>query len=476
MIILPTEKSFDWQHTPVVLISLVILNIFIFFFYQGGDGKKWERAYFQYEEAQLLSVEWPLYRDYLSEQGNAEYLVQLQASMDNGMASEVSQSLLQDIGFNLYLNEKYHELMPDHVYIQWSSARRVVDSALGSISFIRFGLIPSQINAIDIFTHQFLHGDAMHLFGNLFFLLVCGFAVEAAVGHLRFLVFYLITGVVAGLSHALMDLTSQASLVGASGAISGVMAMYLGVFRLRKIQFFYWFFIFVGYFRAPALLILPIYIGKEVFDYINSDGSNIAYLAHAGGFVTGGLLITVSLLINPQTMDEEYLDTDQASNEYQEKLDKVFKAIENYQFTSALKHLVTMIQEYGLNFHLAMLRYNLGKIHKPQEFTHWVNDVFMLKTRCLNELEKINNVWKDNQAIAKKLDDKHAFELGLRFANTRQFTSAEFIFKSLLDKSAQHLQLTTLALKLAEAAKQLQQTEKRKEYLQFSRARGGMHK
>ena len=124
----------------------------------------------------------------------------------------------------------------------------------------------------------------------MFFLVICGFAVEAAIGHLRFLLFYLFSGVVAGVSHAAMDLDSSSVLIGASGSVSAVMAMYLGVFRFKKIEFFYWFFIFVGYFRAPALLILPFYIGKELVQFYTEAGSNVAFMAHAGGFVAGLVL------------------------------------------------------------------------------------------------------------------------------------------------------------------------------------------
>lgn len=475
MVILPTEKSFDWQHTPVVLISLVILNILVYFFYQSGDNAKLENAYSLYEEANLFAIEWPIYQEYLRAQGDDEKVSEYQIYVDNDHRPDVAYALLTDFEFNHYLNDNYRDVIPDADYSEWSATRPSINRIIESISFYHFGLIPNQMSAIDLVMYQFLHGDIMHLLGNMFFLLVCGFAVEAAIGHLRFLAFYLIAGVVGGLSHALVDLQSSGPLIGASGAISGVMAMYLGVFRLKKIEFFYWFFVFVGYFRAPALLILPIYIGKEIFYFISSNGDSVAYMAHVGGFVAGGLLITASLLITPQTINEEYIESDQSNNEYQEKLAKVYKAIESFQFTAALKNLNEIIQEYGLNFQLAAIRYNLAKIHKPVEYSQWVSDILSTKSREPRELAKMQQVWQENKDIAQTLDDEKNLELGLRFSNKEQFSTAESIFKTLHNKQPHHPQLSLLAHKLSEVAKQLNEPQKRDEYLQFAKSAHGAH-
>src|SRR5690606_22718779 len=237
------------------------------------------------------------------------------------------------------------------------------------------GLIPAEMEPLSFISYQFLHGDIMHLLGNMFFLVVCGFAVEAAIGHLRFLLFYLITGIAGGLLHALLNPESSTTLVGASGAVSGVMAMYLGVFRLRKIEFFYWFFIFVGYFRAPALLILPVYVGKELVDYFSDGDSNVAFMAHVGGFVAGAALIAATLLLRPRLVDTEYVEQDQERDPFQEGLARVYGYIENFQFQPALKAVQLMIEEYGPRFELALLRCNLLKIERGEAFKSALLDV-----------------------------------------------------------------------------------------------------
>jgi hypothetical protein len=215
---------------------------------------------------------------------------------------------------------------------------------------------------------------------------------------------------------------------------------------------------------------LPIYIGKELYDFMSNDGSNVAYMAHAGGFVAGALLIAVSLHFNPQTVNEEYVEKDQTNNEYQEKLDKVYNALENFQFSAALKAVNAVIQEYGLNVQLAALRYNLAKIHQPDGYAQWVQDLLVQKTRDRNELSKMQRAWQENPDIAQQLDDDKAFDLAFRFSNKEQFSTAELIFKSLREKKPQDPQLSLLAQKLAEVAHNLHEPKKHKTYMQFAKA------
>ena len=182
----------------------------------------------------------------------------------------------------------------------------------------------------------------------------------------------------------------------------------------------------------------------------------------------------VNRAINPNTINEEYIETDQTSNAYQEKLAKVYKAIENFQFNNALKVLEEMIQEYGLDFQLAAIRYNLGKIHKPETFSQWVKELLSIKSRETRELAKLQAVWQENPDIAKELDDDRNIDLGLRFSNKEQFSTAEIIFKLLYDKTPRHPQLSLFAHKLSEVAKQLNEPKKQTAYLQFAKATHGM--
>lgn len=272
----------------------------------------------------------------------------------------------------------------------------------------------------------------MHLLGNLFFLTLCGFAVEAAIGHLRFLAFYLLSGIGGGLLFAVMDLSNTTPLVGASGAISGVMAMYLMVFRLKKIEFFYWFFIFVGYFRAPALVILPFYIGKEVLFYYTETDSNVAFMAHAGGFIVGSILIAATLWLKPQTINEEYIEEDQTIDPKQEQLAKIYQLIESYQFSQAAKVLQQHIQQFGKRFDLQLLQYHLLRIHKDDGFDNSIIEV--LKSKPVDEQDRawLATIWQQALDNGSRIDTDTAVKLAINLSTAEHISTASNICKNCL--------------------------------------------
>lgn len=139
-----------------------------------------------------------------------------------------------------------------------------------------------------LFSYMFLHADGMHLIGNMLFLWVFGDNVEDALGHLKFLVFYLACGVLAGLVHAVIRPESQDALIGASGAISGVISAYLmlhprvgvWVLALKFIPL-----------RITAALALGLWIVLQfVMAYLPQEGAT-AWFAHIGGLAAGALLV-----------------------------------------------------------------------------------------------------------------------------------------------------------------------------------------
>jgi len=132
----------------------------------------------------------------------------------------------------------------------------------------------------------------MHLAGNMLFLWIFGDNLEDAFGHIGFLAFYLITGVAADLAHILPDPNSQVPLVGASGAIAGVMGGYLLLFPKAKVDVLLIFVVFFRLFTLSAWIVLLVWLGIQIFSGFGSStiGGGVAYWAHVGGFVAGVLL------------------------------------------------------------------------------------------------------------------------------------------------------------------------------------------
>jgi membrane associated rhomboid family serine protease len=139
---------------------------------------------------------------------------------------------------------------------------------------------------------MFLHGSVMHIAGNMLFLWVLGDNVEDSLGHKRYVVFYLACGIVAALAHALADTGSRVPMVGASGAISGVIGGYLVLHPRAPIRTLVWLFII----ELPAWLVLGIWAIFQLLSAFGSAGGaggGVAWWAHVGGLVAGLVLIVM---------------------------------------------------------------------------------------------------------------------------------------------------------------------------------------
>lgn len=165
----------------------------------------------------------------------------------------------------------------------------------GAIPAVLFGYagLPPELERLPpwmtLITSMFLHGGLMHLIGNMVFLWVLGDNVEDALGHLRYLVFYVVTGIAAALSHAVIEPASQVPMIGASGAISGVMGAYLVLHPRARIATLVFRFIV----HLPAFVVLGLWIGFQFVSVAMADASQsgVAVWAHIGGFIAGAILI-----------------------------------------------------------------------------------------------------------------------------------------------------------------------------------------
>ena len=138
---------------------------------------------------------------------------------------------------------------------------------------------------------MFMHGSIMHIFGNMLFLWIFGDNLENLLGHLRFALFYIVCGLAAAVAQIVMDTDSIIPMLGASGAISGVLGGYILLFPTRRVRAL----IFNVFTTVPAYVALGLWIGYQlVLGYLTPSGSGgVAYAAHIGGFIAGLLLIKV---------------------------------------------------------------------------------------------------------------------------------------------------------------------------------------
>ncbi|MCG7627340.1 rhomboid family intramembrane serine protease [Epibacterium sp. MM17-32] len=163
-----------------------------------------------------------------------------------------------------------------------------------------FAAVPREIMSgeapLTLLTSMFIHGGVMHLAGNMLFLWIFGDNMEDEMGHLPFLLFYLVSGVGATLAHVVSAPMSPVPLVGASGAIAGVMGGYLLLFPKARVDILIILIVFFRIIPVPAFVMLGLWLGMQFLGGLNADPNlgGVAYWAHAGGFLIG-LALTLPL-------------------------------------------------------------------------------------------------------------------------------------------------------------------------------------
>ena len=170
----------------------------------------------------------------------------------------------------------------------------------------QFGFVPSRFNFFDLYSYRFilysifLHGGLFHIASNLWFLHIFGDNVEDRLGHLRFLIFYILAGAIAVFSQLFFNFGSNIPMIGASGAISGVTGAYFALFRHSKIESLVpTFFGFYDIIELPAWFFLGYWFVIQVFAGVGSIVSydiqqgGVAFFAHIGGFIFGYVVVKV---------------------------------------------------------------------------------------------------------------------------------------------------------------------------------------
>jgi len=162
-----------------------------------------------------------------------------------------------------------------------------------------YGVVPGRLYLPSLITSMFLHGGWMHVLGNMWFLWIFGDNIEDTMGRGKYLLFYLLSGVAAALTHIVLNPSSDLPTVGASGAIAGVMGAYLIKFPHSRILTLVPIFFFFTTFEVPAVLMLAYWFLIQIFSGAGSiartqaSQGGVAWFAHVGGFLAGMLLVKI---------------------------------------------------------------------------------------------------------------------------------------------------------------------------------------
>lgn len=184
----------------------------------------------------------------------------------------------------IFMGDKLRGVFMQNAFVP---ADYTVNLSLRGIRLARFFYAP--------FLSMFLHGGFVHIGGNMLFLWVFGDNVEDRLGHLRYLIFYLLCGLIASFVQFIFNPTSPYPIIGASGAIAGVLGAYLVLFPKARILTLVPIVIIFWAVRLPAFLVLPFWFVVQLFKgaaaVVSSFDGGIAWFAHIGGFVAGGLYL-----------------------------------------------------------------------------------------------------------------------------------------------------------------------------------------
>ena len=179
------------------------------------------------------------------------------------------------------------------LWMQFSLSQRGIESF-----FFTWGAVPARITSgeayITLLTSMFIHGGWMHIIGNMLYLWIFGDNVESAMGHGRYLAFYLLTGVAAAFAQILIDPSSEIPAVGASGAIAGILGAYILFYPSATIKTLIFLGIFITVTNISALIVIGLWIVLQIVSGLAELGAaasgGVAYFAHIGGFIAGLVL------------------------------------------------------------------------------------------------------------------------------------------------------------------------------------------
>lgn len=344
MIVIPFDRRLDWRRPPLITIALVLINVLVFFLFQGQDDRRLDAAVDYYHDTGLGALELPHYRDYLMATDPDALDERFETDSEDGDGLLLWR-MLRDEAFMQRLRADQVIEPADAEYAQWRPLRSEFDRQLERVSSFRWGFVSAKPRWYAALTHMFLHADLGHLLGNMFFLFAVGFLVEGAIGRMVYLGSYVLSGFGALGLYALVEPVSSVPMVGASGAIAGLMGMYAVLFGRRRISFFYFVLVYFDYVKAPAVLLLGLWLGFELIQYFwLAPGSSVAYMAHVGGLLSGAL---IALLLKKltQVVDESYLAENEENQQRADLYARMADKMARLDFAEAAVLIEQLLQE-----------------------------------------------------------------------------------------------------------------------------------
>jgi membrane associated rhomboid family serine protease len=402
MLILPLHRRVGWNNLPVVTLLLVIANTLIFLLAQLDDQKELEQAVGYYQTSGLYEMERPGYLNYLDEINDIDYLTGQHETGDADSDAVLQLFGIQSDGdFIERLHADRVVLPSDEIYPEWKRKRAHFESLYEAVTYVHYGLRPAQPGIISLFSHMFLHAGFGHLLGNMLFLFALGLLIEDLMGRSLFLALYLLGGLGSAGFDILFSANSLMPGIGASGAIAGLMGMYSVIYGFRRIRFFYSIGIYFDYVSLPAIVLLPLWIGNELFQLLYYSESNINYLAHLGGLISGAALAAL-MKYTLAPFDLSHLEAQEQAQEITGSLARARTLYQDMEYRKAVPLLRRLYQDGCRDREALYLYYQCSRISPESDDYHRsARALFAIPERDRTSAELIKEIYHEYIKLAR---------------------------------------------------------------------------
>ena len=358
----------------------------------------------------------------------------------------------------------------DRIYATWKELRREYEGIMAGVISISYGFKPSEKSPVTTLTHMFIHGSFLHLLENMIFLWLVGCVLEIGCGKLLYVGIYLISGVLSVWLFALVHMDSTVPLVGASGAISGLMGAYTLLYGKKKIKIFYSIGVYFNYARVSAIILLPVWIGNEFFQLFFGDCAHIAYVAHLGGLISGAMLGYLNLKFIGLKNEDVFAEDpgEKISSLLEQALQRIGK-LDMQGARPLLEHVLAI----DTNNRSALIHlFNIDKLKPKEERFH--KTASNLLHHLVNDREAydiLHDTYREYSSVSKglRLNLDLLFRIGSIFSTHGYLEESEKIMAVLLKKHPGFQKVPTGILSLARAYLKEGMTEKGKKCLHIIR-------
>lgn len=452
MLIIPLHQPLTLARFPWVTALLILLNVIIHVGFQSRDESAYRNAADLYRSSGLVELEMPVMLQHLRARGRDDLVASLQR-MTEPMRSRAAVELqaMDPLLVTRLGSNPPGETSDDSVMRRWRSGRAQLERELAFAVTPKYMLLFHDPSVWRHLGSMFLHADGGHLLGNMLFLVLLGLMTEAALGPWLFLGVYLLAGFGGGMVSVLRHVGEFGSALGASGAIAGLMGACCVIWGMRKIRVFYWAFIYFDYVRVPALALLPVWLGWELWQMWSSPNAGIGFDAHAGGIMTGALACFAIRKLGWERREvlDEAVDTSAAVDHYAQARG----ALGKLEFAAAREATARLIEEFPHDREAWRLRLRAWRDRPNDDQLHAAARQLLLgRLKPVAGPDEDIALYQEYLAASagqNRLAEAEQAALGARWLQGGRLAAAERLTLSLLDTAEPGEDARRLALRLA---------------------------